>query len=247
MDDTGAAERLPLGEAVLKWGDPELLAAAHKADALMIDLGPAPTRREIGLAEDHVIATRQALFEDFRRQVEYGAVQLHGVQTAPTRQASPTLIPGGWAADMEIDFAAGSVVCAKYRWIAVTASSAPVAAAQQQPEVVQARDGSGAEPDAGDEGQAPPAQRRGGRPKAEPLIRAAIERHWDYVTSLARPAGDASPVWKQIASRLHQRWVTDAKAGIGGPPVAEETVRKHLQRMYEALEGEKAGSQASAQ
>lgn len=247
MDDTDAAKRLPLGEALLRLGDPALTAAAHKAEALMSDLGPAPTRREIRVAEDHIADARLALFDDFRRQVECGVIQLHGVQTAPARQVAATQIPGGWVADMDIDFAAGIVVCAEYRWIAVTASSAPAAAAQQQPVVVQIHEASGGETDPGDEGQAPPAHRRGGRPKAEPLIREAIERHWDYVTSLARPAGDASPVWKQIASRLHKRWVTDAKAGIGGPPVAEETVRKHLQRMYEALDGEKAGSQASAQ
>ena len=237
MDDAGGAERLPLGKALMRWGDPALTAAAHKAEALMSDLGPAPTRREISVADDHLADALLALFEDFRRQVECGVIQLHGVQTAPARQVSATQIPGGWVADMDIDFAAGSVVCAEYRWIAVTASSAPEAAARNQQPAPETVSGKGV---AGDEGPAPPAQRRGGRAQAAPGIKEAILRHWDYVSGLARPGNGAVPVWKQIAHGLHKRWVADAKRGVGGQLVEEEAVRKHLKRMYEELEGEKA-------
>lgn len=268
MADSDPGQLLPLSDGIVALCDPELVKAVQRAEAPFAPqllaweerphLGGGKARYEPGryVSSDHMRrehallrVTWDALFDDFRRRIEDGQIHLSGVQTRPEPQETRTSIPGVWAADYIFNFKDGSVSGNGRRYVAVRMSSKPLVAMSVAAEGVvplpAAADESAA--DTTEAGPTPGALRRGGRPKAEPLIREALERHWEYVSGLARPSSGAVPIWNDIARRLHKRWAAEAKVGVGGKPVAEETVRKHLRDIYEDLEGEKAHSGANAQ
>lgn len=228
MDDVDAGKRLPLGQALLKWGDQALLDAAHQADEAVKALWGAPSKQEIRDTENRVIAARQALFEDFRCQVERGAIHLQGVQTAPVREAYPTSIPDGWAADMEIDFAADSVVCAEYRWIAVTAvPELPIVTVATPPTVISPRPA----PE-GEQGR-----RQRGREAYTDLILEALSAHYRDREMAPAPAHGWSALARTLATILEAKH-PDRHAENRLPGV--DTMRTRLPALYKKMRDERS-------
>lgn len=141
-----------LEEALRRWCPPQLVSDYDTISAAMMRAGVKPSFlyglsgaaehsdpfiRDASRMNAEYERARNALHQDFRSRLIQGEMKLTGVQTKPGRCTTVATIPGSWAADFNFDFASGTIRCAEYRWVAVTASLGSPAAqgAEQAPQL----------------------------------------------------------------------------------------------------------------
>lgn len=224
-----------------------------------------PTSRSWMVPTDYVFLTAawNDLIIDFRTRLVRGEFHLRGVMAQPHRARTEDVLPGVWAADYRFDFLHDAVSLDGARYIAVRAAygAAPeVDLTQGDAEVPPGRNAPEEGGRSGDEGltggataigiyptSPAPLQhaiRAGGREPAPPLIEEALRVHWDDLFPAGAPSRPES--WVQLANSLSKR-VKRAKPSLGGVFPKEETVRKHLPKIYAQLLDEKARTRASDQ
>ncbi len=220
MEDGTGAESLPLSDAILKYCDPELLAAMREAEAHLQSLF-GKTGPHVEIARTQVQLAQKKFLDEVRWRLEIGVILLTGVQVLPELQVERTLIPGVWATAMEFAFAERTVTCFGHRWIAVTGSLCPL----EVPEGGAEASCGAAEAavvtaplEAGEATPAEPPARSGGRPgfPMQEMTEIARQRVRDKTNK-----GTASVLLEEFVRRFPQR-----------QPPSHRTVVDHVAEIY---------------
>ncbi len=225
MEDGTAAQSLPLSDAILKYCDPELLAAMREAEAHLQSLF-GKTGPQVAVAETSVRIAQNAFLHEVRWRIEIGVILLTGVQVRPELQTVRSPIPGAWATAMEFGFAERTVTCFGHRWIAVTGSlcalEPPGKAADASAQAVEAAAGM-APPEVQEAKPSAPDVRSGGRPSfpMQEMIEIARQRGPREATN----KGTATALLKEFVARFPQR-----------QPPSHRTVVDHVADIYRAKE-----------
>jgi hypothetical protein len=257
-----------LSAALREWTDPALLGevcrcerrytqnelSAFRAHPILSD--PAdlakPTKNSWSLGPPSfgdLIAAWTALETDFRARLVSGEFDLQGVMAQPRRTTEQVTLPGVWAADFWFDFRQDAISVDDARYVAVAATYG-VATGEGGPEVERLSGSVEPEGGTGDQheteaGAAPhPPARKGGRESLSGVVEDALRTHWDALFPKGAPARPESWVW--LARSLIKRVARAAPGNAGGFP-KEETVRRHLRKIYGRLLVEKGGPRANDQ
>lgn len=207
---------------------------------------------------------------DFRARIERGELLPEGVQTYPMAQADRAPIPHLWAVDFQFEFAAGRLKVVRnntithvYVAVRVVRAAPPTAAVPAIDRVEQAAStdarGMALEETAaasleqvdyerlaaplenGHPATAASAERarsRGGRKSAMPQVEEALREHWAELFPSGPP--EVPPVWADLARRLNRRLRPKGASPSVVKSPDEETIRKHLPKIYARLLGETA-------
>jgi hypothetical protein len=225
MEDGTAAQSLPLSDAILKYCDPELLAAMKEAEAHLQSLF-GKTGPQVAVAETSVRIAQNAFLHEVRWRIEIGVILLTGVQVRPELQTVRSPIPGAWATAMEFDFAGRTVACFGHRWIAVTGSlcalDAPEKVAEASYGAADAAVGT-APSEAREATPAEPPARSGGRPgfPMQEMVEIARQRGAREATNKAT----ATALLRVFVERFPQR-----------QPPSHRTVVDHVAEIYSEVQ-----------
>lgn len=177
----------------------------------------------------------EALLVDFRQRVIRGAITLSGVQTFPLRQVDRVEIPGVWATDFWLEVDADRIRVVQFGrtvqiYDAISALDAsiappvqpPIGPAEPPPDVMPDTDGRRA---------------RGGRHSHLEKIEAALQEHDEAVQKLIEREGGRVNR-RHIARLLEKRMRAGANKAEAMNVPQEETIRKHVGRIYSRRLGE---------
>jgi hypothetical protein len=225
MEDGTVGQSLPLGDAILKYCDPDLLAAMRKAEAHLQGIF-GKTGPDVAIAKTFVQLAQKAFLDEVRWRLEIGVILLTGVQTLPELQTVRSPIPGAWATAMEFDFAGRTVTCFGHRWIAVTGSlcalETPGEVAEPSVEAVEAA--AETAPLEVREAKLPePSVRSGGRPGFP--MKEMVELVRQGGLRQATNKGTATALLKEFVAQFPQR-----------QPPSHRTVVDHVADIYREAE-----------
>lgn len=248
---------LPLADALIEWGDPNLVQRLRKleerkAEFLKQDQQRATLPAGVKLVAVHrspeelslpaaLEAVRKALVEDLRKKIERGTLSIAGVQTYPVREFDRKPIPGYWASDFWFDIPADKVSIVQFNRATHIYVATVIAGPKRS-----LPDSKGDAPAVAARGPASPAKSSDasagsrGRPNFGPIIEAAVREHWEELQRWVREGGKL--VWAEAARMLEKRLKARVKLGevIDIPHV--ETIRTRLPEIYAQVLSEKAAS-----
>lgn len=221
MDDYTDADALPLSDAILKYCDPELLAAMREAEAWLHSLF-GETGPLIEVARTQVRLAQDAFLHEVRWRIEIGVILLTGVQVLPELQTVRSPILGSWATAMEFDFRQRTVACFGHRWIAVTGSRCAFEASGE-PAAISAE---GAEATA----DAAPSELPRATPPEPPAVSCGRPGFpMDEMVEIARRRGSREATNKGAATALLDEF---AARFPGRQPPSYRTVVDHVADIY---------------
>lgn len=229
MEDT-VPQCLPLNEAILKWCDPDLLAAMRKTEAHLQSLF-GKRGSEVVIARSFVQVAQKAFLDDVRWRLEIGVILLTGVQTLPELHTVPSPIPGVWATGMEFDFSNRTIACFGHRWIAVTGSLGTLDAAAPGGAQITEAEGPAEGPSEG------VGATRRGRESYDDLIMDGLRIHYSQREVPPAPANSWKALAANIRSALEQKY---PKRHAENKLPSPETIRTRLPAFYKILLVERA-------
>jgi len=170
------------------------------------------------------------LIADFRRRIAASEIVLEGFQVRPVLLHTRSQFPTAWEPLLQFEWERNAVFIRRAEFVGVTVRRRIAKVVQPSLSSLPSQDGAA-------ETEAVP--RRRGRENFAPLIEADLKAHWDEIQAKTNRASTGEPLWSELARIVHKHLVRQHSRRDGSKVPHEQTIRKHLPKIYRRLLSDK--------
>ncbi|HWX49967.1 MAG TPA: hypothetical protein VNZ61_18120 [Roseomonas sp.] len=170
------------------------------------------------------------LIADFRRRIASGEIVLEGFQVRPVLVNTRSQFPTAWEPLLQFEWERNAVFIRRAEFVGVTVRRHTAKVSRQSLSSLPSQS-CAAETEA--------VPRRRGRESFAPLIEADLRAHWDETQARTNRASTGEPLWSELARIVYKRLVRQHSRRNGSKVPHEQTIRKHLPKIYRQLLSDK--------